>query len=186
MRARRSGFTLMELLLVLMIIVMVTVLSYPSLEAMLSGVKLQAAADFVVTKFADARAHAIEDQQIYRFAIQPGTGQFRYAPDLPELWGGDSSNGGVPTDPSAPPPTVVEDALPGGITFPSGGVSSQVVASTPDNGSWVTVLLFLPSGACSNDWDVTFKPTAGGAPIRISMRGLTGTVNVKMLTSGED
>jgi hypothetical protein len=80
---------------------------------------------------------------------------------------------------------VVEDSLPSGIIFPPFD-NSQVVGSTPDNGSWVTILLFLPSGACSNDQTITLNSSAGGAPIRISVRGLTGTVNVKTLKPGDD
>src|SRR5262245_42186731 len=84
MHARRSAFTLIELLLVMLIIVMMAVLTYPNIESMYAGVKLQAAADHLVSQFATARAHAIDEQRVYRFAIQPGTSQYRLAPDDPQ------------------------------------------------------------------------------------------------------
>ena len=184
MRSQRSGFTLMELMLVLAILVMVAVLSYPSLEAMYTHVKLEAAGDFLVSQFATGRAHAIEEQRVYRFAIQPGSGQFRLAPDQPEFWGGDPSAANAPQDDGTPPPITLEDSLPDGITFGSIDPTAQVVAGSPDQGSWVTILLFLPNGGCSDDQTITLTPTAGGSQVQVRVRGVTGTVTVKTLSPG--
>src|SRR5262249_14689492 len=158
---------------------MIAVLSFPSLDAMYSHIKLEAAGDFLVSQFATARAHAIEEQRVYRIAIQPGTGQFRLAPDMPEFWGGDPGMGGLVQDDGAPPPVTIEDSLPGGITFDSLGPGAQIVASSPDQGPWVTILLFLTNGGCSDNTSIKLTPTNGGSPIQITIRALTGTVNVK-------
>jgi len=184
MCARRSGFTLMELLLVMLIIVMVTVLAFPSLEAMYAGVKLQAAADHLVTQFATARGHAIDEQRVYRFAIEPGTAKYRLAPDEPEFWGGDTGNGNQQQDDGTAPPVVIEGSLPGGINFDQLAPGAQIAASSPDNGSWATIVLFKPNGACSDDTTITLSN--GGAPIRVSVRSLTGTVSMKTLKPGEN
>jgi prepilin-type N-terminal cleavage/methylation domain-containing protein len=184
MRTQRSAFTLMELLLVLLIIVMMAVLTYPNIESMYAGVKLQAAADHLVSQFATARAHAIDEQRVYRFAIQPGTPQYRLAPDDPQFWGGDTGAGNQPEDDGTPPPVVIEGSLPGGINFEQLASGAQIAASSPDNGSWATILLFKPNGGCSDDTTVTMSN--GGAPIQVSVRGLTGTVNMKMLKPGEN
>jgi prepilin-type N-terminal cleavage/methylation domain-containing protein len=186
MRARRSAFTLMELLLVLLIIVMMAVLTYPNIESMYAGVKLQAAADHLVSQFATARAHAIDEQRVYRFAIQPGTSQYRLAPDDPQFWGGDTGTGNQPQDDGTSPPAEIEGSLPGGITFDQLAPGAQIAANSPDNGSWATILLFKPNGSCSDDTTIKLTPTGGGAPIQISVRGLTGTVNMKTLKPGDN
>ncbi|HEV3142274.1 MAG TPA: GspH/FimT family pseudopilin [Gemmataceae bacterium] len=186
MDSRRSGFTIMELMLVLVIIVALAAMSYPSIESMYSSVKLEAAGDHIVAQFATARGHAVQEQRVYRFAIEPGTGQYRIAPDEPQFWGGDSGNGPPAEDDGTPPPITVEGTLPGGITFDSLAPGAQIVASTPDPGSWATIVLFLPNGGCSDDTSIRLTPTNGGRPIQITVRGLTGTVNMRPLNPGEN
>src|SRR4051794_15075176 len=111
----RHGFTLLEVLLVVAVIVILGAMAYPSIEAMYGDVRLSAAADQVRARWADARTKAIEDGRPYRFATQPD-GQFRIAPDAPEFWSG---GGGTPADASDAdtPPLVLEDSLPKGVSF---------------------------------------------------------------------
>src|SRR5207248_2593806 len=87
---------------------------YPSFDAMYATYKLDAAADSAQAGLTTARAQAIDEGQPYRFAIVPGKGNFRVAPDGAAYW-----SGGEPPAPegSATPPLVVEDSLPRGIVF---------------------------------------------------------------------
>ena len=51
---RRSGFTLLELILVLAIIGLVLAVAYPSLDAFLTDARLKAGADHLRARFAEA------------------------------------------------------------------------------------------------------------------------------------
>src|SRR5947209_15428910 len=95
-RRKRSGFTLLEVLCVMAILIILLSLAYPSIEGMYGSVRQTAAADKIRSVFAETRARAIEDGQGYRFAVMPGRDRFRVAPDKSEYWdgGGDSSEGG--------------------------------------------------------------------------------------------
>src|SRR5690242_4803736 len=98
---RRPAFTLIEMLLVVAVLIALGAVAYPTLSAMYGDVKIKAAADTVRASWTEARAHAIEDGRAYRFAVQPGTGKFRVAPDADGFW--DGSGGGAGGDGEAPP-----------------------------------------------------------------------------------
>src|SRR3954469_5612584 len=138
-RPRRAGLTLIEVLLVLTIIIVLGAVAYPTLSAMYGDVRVKAAADEVRAAWAEARAQAIEDGRAYRFAVEPGTGQFRVAPDADEFWDG---SGAAPADETAAPPHPQDGPLPNGIVF-------DVSGELPAAGSWSTVVVFNPDGTCS-------------------------------------
>jgi len=172
----------MELLLVLALILLLSVIAFPSIEAMYADMKVKAAADHLSARFSLARAQAIEDGRTYRFAVQPGSGEYRLAPDDPGFWNGDQGNP-APVADNSTPPLVVEDKLPGDILFNLGPGTTPSVASTPDSGGWVTILLFDSKGGCSDDRNITLS-LEGAAPIEISIRGLTGTVTTRQGAAG--
>src|SRR6516164_8495476 len=102
MRIPRSGFTLFELVLVMVLLVIVGALSYPSLSSMYGGFKVTAAADEVRSAWAQARAHAINEGTPYRFAVVPGKGNYRIAPDVESYWAGQGGQQ-APEDPTVRP-----------------------------------------------------------------------------------
>ena len=187
MRAPRPAYTLFELMLVLVLLILLAAIAYPSLDSLLATFRMNAAADMVRANWADARAYAMNEGQPYRFAIIPNKGNFRVAPDNPDYW---SNN----TPPSAPdpnnPPLVVDDSLPKGVRFStpdslstsflnSGGDSSLPVG-TVDPNSWTTIVTFLPDGTTKDDVEIIF--TGGGVrPLDIKLRALTGAVTVQPL-----
>ena len=71
----RRGYTLLELVLVLAVVVMVSAIAYPSLKGMYGHYKMTGAVDSVRAAWAQARAHAIEEGRPYRFAVVPDTGE---------------------------------------------------------------------------------------------------------------
>src|SRR5713101_3739433 len=105
---RRPSYTLLEVMLVMAIIVMVSALSFPSLDSMYGYYKLNAAVDSVRAAWALARAHASTNDLPYRFSVVQGQGNYRLAPDSGDYWSG--SNTPIPEDPDNPP-AVIEDAL---------------------------------------------------------------------------
>src|SRR5436309_2151682 len=124
----RRAFTLMEVALVLALILVLAAITVPSLESMYGDVKLTAATDLIRARWADARTQAIEEGRAYRFAIMPGQGNFRIAPDTGDYWGGggagDTTQG-----------LVIEEDLPEGITFAdstSAGAGTAANAANSD------------------------------------------------------
>lgn len=77
--ATRRGFTLAELLLVLVLAVVLAALVAPSLSGSLSRARLDGAADTVRTAWANARLEAIRTGEPVAFQCRLGTGEFTLA-----------------------------------------------------------------------------------------------------------
>ena len=184
----RRGFTLLELILVLALVVILASLVYPSFSAMQAQYRVEGAADAAKAGLASARGHAIEAGQPYRFAIVPGKGNFRVAPDSPDYWGGGTPP--TPAEGSTAPP-VLEDSLPRGAYFGDGGPAQEGDTSLePGEVSpemYKTVAVFLPDGrARAPDGTEDSLPTVdipvatdGTRPLIVTLRLLTGTVTVR-------
>jgi prepilin-type N-terminal cleavage/methylation domain-containing protein len=190
-RTRRRGFTLLEVILVMAVIVMLVTLSIPSYNAAQGYFKMTAAVDAIRAACAQARAHAIEEGRPYRVSVVPDTGNFRVAPDLPDFWGG-SPPSFDPENPSL----VLEQALPKGIKFVFDGSSPSAMTSDVDKGSdddpsqvapgsWSSLIVYNPDGSARDDVGILLQ--GGGAmPTKIMVRGLTGTTRVRQIKPGED
>ncbi len=183
----RRGYTLFELILVLALLVVLAAIAYPTLDSLLGTFRMTSAADMVRAHWADARAYAMNEGQPYRFAVVPGKGNFRVAPDSPDFWGGNDPP--TPADPNNPP-LVVDDALPRGVrfstpdTYQSAGMGPTGDSSSPpgsvDPSSWSTVVTFLPDGTTKEDVEIVFIG-AGAQPLNVKLRALTGAVTVRQL-----
>jgi Tfp pilus assembly protein FimT len=175
-RTRRPGFTLMEMILVVVMIIALSAVAYPTLSAMYGDVKVKAAADDVQAAYADGRSHAIEDGRPYRFGVQLGTGRYRMAPDADDFWdgsGGNSSNDGDA------PAFIQEASLPNGILF-------DATSDLPQSGEWSTVVVFNPDGGCNADVEIALKEDDdSGTPIVVRIRAMTGAVSVRKKSAGD-
>jgi prepilin-type N-terminal cleavage/methylation domain-containing protein len=183
-RRPRRAYTLTELLLVVALLVLLAAIAWPTLDGLLATFRMREAADMVRACWADARAHAMNEGQAYRFSVLPGKGNFRVAPDSPDYWSG---NDPTPSDPNNPP-LFHDDVLPRGVRFSTpdtyqsadmGGDSSQPAGSV-DPGSWSTIVTFLPDGTANQDVEIVFTG-AGARPLDVKLRGLTGAVSVQPL-----
>src|SRR5690349_4581402 len=145
---------------------------------MYGGVRLRAAADGVRGALMQARAHAIDETRSYRFAVVPGRGNWRVAPDSPAFWGGGEAP--AADDPNNPP-LVLEGELPRGIPFVLGDSGAAAASGggsgAPEAGSWVPVVTFLPTGEASADTEIVLR-TRANRPLLVRVRSFTGTVNV--------
>jgi prepilin-type N-terminal cleavage/methylation domain-containing protein len=181
----RRGFTLLEVLLVVAVMVILGAMAYPSIEAMYGDIRLSAAADQIRARWADARTKAIEEGRAYRFAVQED-GRFRIAPDAADFWSGGGNSGnssGDGTDPDTDPdtpPLVAEESLPKGIVF---GDETNNSDGT-DSGPWTTIVRFLPTGAASADRTITLQAT-GYRSVQLKVRALTGAVSMETLAPGK-
>lgn len=168
--AARPGFTLLEILLVMAILVALAAISYPSISAMYGDVRVKAGADQVRGAWTECRAYAIDEGQPYRFAVQPNTGKFRLAPHSDEFWSGGS---GPTTSDGTLPPHVSEGELPKDIVFE---VPDGFGESTPDG--WTAIAVFLPDGSAEADREVTLKAD-DLPPVVVRVRAMTGAVSVR-------
>jgi prepilin-type N-terminal cleavage/methylation domain-containing protein len=179
---RRRAFTLLEMVLVCAIMVIFAAISYPAIEAMYAGARLEGASDAVRAAWAEAQAHAVNESRAYRFAVVPGKGNYRVAPDSAEFWSGDGGRANFDPD---NPAYVLESSLPKGMVFPDEGGNVPNVSvndsSLPDDGvpvgQWVTWVTFLPTGTAEDDAEVVLQ-YPGTRPITLRLRGLTGTTTV--------
>jgi Tfp pilus assembly protein FimT len=185
--SQRRSYTLLELVLVCAILVMVSALTFPSLDGMYGQYKMTAAIDTVRAAWSLAKAHALEEQQPYRFAVVPGQGNFRLAPDSGDYWG--NGDPPAPDDPDNPP-AIVEDALPRGVVFamdsnnsaPPSDANADTSAQVGQVSSsdWSTTAVFLPDGTARDDVQIVFQ-VKGTRPMVIQLRAVTGVVSVKPL-----
>jgi type II secretory pathway pseudopilin PulG len=182
---RRSGTSLIEVVLVLAIVVVVAALAVPSIRGMYGSYKLNGAVDSVRSAWADARARAIEEGRPYRFAIEPEGSAFRVAPDHPDYWDGTNN---VPQDDPNGAGLVLEKSLPGGVRFTVNGEGAMTEADDASNDSfeektvttsnWSPAVIFLPDGTAREDVKVEFR-VRGCKPASLQLRGLTGNVSAQ-------
>ncbi len=185
LRQRRRGYTLMEVMMVMAVMVMLSAIGYPAIDSFYSGVKVEAASDAVRAAWSEAQARAVSEGRPYRFSVVPGKGNYRVAPDSADYWAGSVPAADDPEN----PPLVLEKSLPRGIVFGSNGEGATAgdgETSLPDDavppGSWVTRAVFLPDGTAQDDVDEIIR-LDNCRPITLHLRALTGVVTVQR---GED
>jgi prepilin-type N-terminal cleavage/methylation domain-containing protein len=177
------GYTLLEVTLVMVLIVILVSLAYPSIENYYTSVRTRAGADAVRTAWVQARAHAMDEGQSYRFSVLPGQSSYRIAPDNASYWG----RGDPPTvdDPELRPLVLAED-LPKGVRFIMNGQGEdaqqdndkETPAKDVDPGQFQTVVIFKPDGTTNVDVEIVLRMgTAAG--IKTNLRSLTGTSSVE-------
>ena len=76
----RRGFTLLELVLVLMLLVIVAGLAVPSLSRSVAGERLRRSGDTIRTQWARARVKAMKSGRIHVFQYQAGGDQYQTQP----------------------------------------------------------------------------------------------------------
>jgi len=168
----RHGFTLMELMLVMVIIVIAAALAFPSFEAMLATTNEYAARDMVRARWAEMRAKALEDNRPYRFAVTENTGKFRIAPDDDAFWSGNSTGEGDDEK-----PLIIEGELPEGVLFTTSAEAFAGEAAPAPGAQWgLTVAVYLGEGIARDDAEIYFG-RAGQRPLGLRLRALTGAVS---------
>src|SRR5262245_14102626 len=178
---RREGYTLLELLLVMAIIVIMMAIAIPSLAPLFAEFRMDAAADTAKAGLNTARSQAVEEGQSYAFAIIPGKGNYRVAPDSPGYWSG---TGNPQMDEGEQRSLVVQDHLPKGVIFTDSPDAArpdegeQTVLGDDEIGStqWKKVAVFLPDGTALETKDIGLLGVSG-PPMTVCVRCLTGAVS---------
>lgn len=165
----------MEIILVLAIVVMVAAISVPLIGYLIGDSRLTAAGDVVRGKLAETRALAVEDSQPWRLAYLPNTGIFQLAPDDSPEWENTATD-------LVEKEGLVRDELPKDVVFAltHDDIMGQQQA-LPPGVAWQTIAIFMPDGSAQDD-TTTYFGKAGVGPMRVQVRGLTGSVSIEMFS----
>ena len=208
-RRARSGFTLMELLLVLALVAAIAAMVWPALQRPLATQRLRRGAEQVRTQLIKARNQAILKGETFGFSYQPGKPVMRLScytenEALLESSGPSaqsSSQSGGSTGSAASSATTasgsaarpaVEGVLPEGVVFYGGDAASdersdQFLAQERMSGSidisWSQPLLFYSDGTALAG-RIALVGDRGRA-ILIEVRSLTGGARISEITTVE-
>ena len=207
---RRTGFTLLELLLVLALMAAIAAMVWPALQRPLATQRLKRGAEQVRMHLIKARNQAITTGETFGFSYQSGKPTMRIASYTqnesllesagPTAQSGSSSStpaasavassGMATTGSAAKPP--VEDVLPDGVVFYGGDATSdarsdQFLAQERMSGSidlsWSQPVLFYPDGTALAA-RIALVGDRGRA-IVVEVRSLTGGARIGEITSVE-
>ena len=179
----RHAFTLFEVLLVLILLVIIGSLIMPLFEGAFTSVRLRRATDQLLASWSETRARAIETGQIQQFRYQPESGNYRSEPWYPE----------EVAPAIAEPVEPIEDVtLPQEIVFAEGDVESFDPAAgsqlTPmgqgGSGVWSSPILFFPDGSTSSA--TVLLRNERRIFQRATLRALTGTGRASELLSEDE
>jgi prepilin-type N-terminal cleavage/methylation domain-containing protein len=162
----RPGFTILELLVVLALLLILAAVTLPSFVGLKGNAHQRAAADLVTARIADARGRAIEFGVAYRLAVSEDGTRIRLARDVVEF-------GELAVDtPPAGDSRSSEDALQHATVV----VEPHPEFGPPptDSGGWVTIATFTPDGVCREDNVIVQVLEANYPPMRIHVRGIVG------------
>ncbi len=167
----RAGYTILELVVVMVIVLILAAIVGPSLVGFWSNNRTKAAVDTVTARLSDARGAAISQGRAYRVSASPDGRMVRVSPDESE-----------PTEQltSEEPVTDVwqQDTLPTGVVL-TPTILGEVSAADADG--WTTLVTFLPDGTCREAASEFELAEPNVTPQVVRVRGLTGvwTVNAK-------
>lgn len=185
----RNGFTLMEMLLVLAILVLAVGISFPALNRLYVEHNLKEAAQLVQSRLATSRVHALDEGVPYQFLFELNGTRFLIIPEEPDAQataGANSSSGALME--SVEPRWKMTGNIEQGILFEAapttlgtGHVSQDWLVGLPGaeqlaNVTWAAPITFYPDGTSSGG-DVQVADSRQEF-IRLTVRGLTGGVTV--------
>jgi type II secretion system protein H len=179
---RRGGFTLIEVLLVLAVLLVMASLVWPSLDWMYRQHRLRQAAESVRVRLSAARLRAVEAGFPYQFRFEPGGYRFVVLPTdvgstagpaaqaAPIAW---KAAGSLPTKMRFDVPTTANvGAQPLAADLFTGLPDAQLLAAV----NWSAPILFHTDG--SADSVVLTLSDQQQQTVELSIRGLTGGVTV--------
>ncbi len=197
----RSGFTLLEVMLVLGVLAVFAGMTVPSVMRMFGQQKLTGSAERVRSAIASTRIRAIESGIIYQFCCETNGSRYVVVPFEPDH--ANSQQGGGATLLSR-----AAGRLPAGIVFSSvnfrgAGATSGTPAAAgsshklmpgaldglPNAGdlagaNWSTPVLFHPDGAANADLEITISDPKM-QHIKLRIRAFTGAVSMERLVAGK-
>ncbi len=176
-RGTQSGFTLLEILLVLAVLVVITALAVPAATTVFSGQQLRTTGDVIRARFADCRIRAIKSGDVYGFFYKPGGGEYWMAP----------VNTGFRSLLNGSPPSN-QHLLENEVVFIAGETMQDgrsMAAAENVAGEFLTFrpILFYPDGTSQDA--VVIVQSKNGLQIQLELRGLTGVSTKSRLLTGQ-
>ena len=192
-RARR-GFTLLELMLVLALMVVIAAIVWPSIKGPFESQRLRKAAEQLRAELGKTRVRAMRTGAIQTFRFQVGMGNFSSETWTASIEDVNASNATSfePLPGSVAAPTMREDVLPEGVVFHAAEVTLDARAAKLQGGGgeggaaegqWSDPIFCYPDGTTSNTHIVLSN--SRGQAIIVTLRGLTGLTMSGDLTSLE-
>jgi prepilin-type N-terminal cleavage/methylation domain-containing protein len=200
-RTAPRGFTLLEMLLVLALLVMIAAMTVPALQLTLKGQRLRKSGDLLRSQMGKARVRSMKTGRMHALWAEPGGNRYRIEPWITgdeALEGNQAAIQGVPgvgglagasSSPISDPNLMMtEETLPEGILFYAvetlqdnraalalqRGTSAGVGAA--QSAPTAPPILFYPDGTTSS---ARLVLTDGqGAFVVVAIRGLTGIAQV--------
>ena len=175
--APRPGFTLIELMLVVAIMVVIAAVAAPSIQRSFTRTALQKGADRVRVAMGQARVKAIRSGEEYAvFYMQTGS-WFNVAPYSKFSEQADLASRRQRMADEGKNSNFEEDLLPKGIKFTSSETdvnsrAASILASSEANGSALGMILFYPDGTAQDARLVLENEKQDF--IQLDLRGLTG------------
>jgi prepilin-type N-terminal cleavage/methylation domain-containing protein len=186
----RRGYTLMEMLLVLAILVVAAAVSAPALRGVMRNAELRAAAETVRAQWTRAHVAAMKTGRIQVFHYEIGGRKYKTTPWMSDDDALESAAGESPSGFSAPIaagsaefPTDKE--LPEGAKFVGGDmandnrsltIETEIAQLSQDSVQWSRPILFYPDGTSSDAYVIVGNDFELG--MRVELRGLTGVVKI--------
>lgn len=168
----RDGYTILELMVVMVIILIIGAIVGPSLLGFWSNNRTKAAVDTVTARMADARGAAIGQGRAYKVCVSPDGTQVRVCPDESE-----PSEQLTTEQPASE--VWQQDPLPKGVVVTPMTISSTAAGTSADG--WTTLVVFQPDGTCLEDGQFELSEPAAPdvTPMQVYVRAMTGvwTVN---------
>jgi prepilin-type N-terminal cleavage/methylation domain-containing protein len=200
--ARRRGYSLMEMIVVLAVVASFLALAMPAVFRPMAKAELRGAARQLEAALLDGRTRAVESGLVQEFHYEPGgrryeirargqpTGGTPTAAPLPAPAPPLPRTAGAAPQPAAIVPEPLSGTLPDGITFadpaderraepmpePAAESKPPAVEESPTGERWATLLCFYPNGRSPN---ARLKLQGSQSwSVELMLRGLTGTVFV--------
>lgn len=187
---KRRGFTLLELMLVLAVLVVIAAMTMPALGRVVETQRLKQGADQVRAAWMRTHLTAMRTGKLQMFCFENGAGRYRIetwyaAEEEVEAADATEDTGRRATPAKAPTADAEkgEQMLPDDVVFSAGDAESdnrgskiEDDVSMTSGGAWSRPILFYPDGSTSNAHLVVSNKR--GRAIRVDLRGLTGGVTV--------
>ena len=175
----RRGFTLLELILVIGILVAISAIALPTVTRSFSSQSLLKAADRVRVSMGQARVRAIRTGQIHAVGYVPGRSWIDIASleQLPTI--ANRAGRRLQEQRRGITSNYDDDLLPGRVIFVAGQtvVDARAADAGPTDTSQLRTILFYPDGT-SQDARLTLQ-NEDGRLIDVALRGLTGIASVQ-------
>lgn len=170
MRASRSGFTLLELMVVLALLVIFAAIAMPSFAGLKGNADQKAAMDLLRARIADARGLALQEAATFRLAVNKGGTKLRLAPES-----ADFSSGAASEDASGGAKVIETPIQKATITVAETEAGAM---GGGDEDEWVTIGTFLANGTCREDSNLIEVHEANFPNMKLLLRGVTGTARL--------